>query len=174
MPRVGITKTNLLTLGADLDSLLESIDYHPLKGSVLLKPNIVVAEPPESGAVTHPKVVEALVRYFRARDRQVVVAEGTGIFADDAGFERLLQATGYARLRDELGVPIINLEQAETEKIKWRFGSLDVPKLLGDYEYVNVPTMKTHSQAMVTLGVKNQKGLLPMKMKKLFHKRDLH
>ena len=53
-------------------------------------------------------------------------------------------------------------------------GTLDVPKLLRDCEYVNVPTMKTHGQTMVTLGVKNQKGLLPMGQKKFFHKKDLH
>ena len=34
--------------------------------------------------------------------------------------------------------------------------------------------MKTHLQTMVSLGVKNQKGLIPMETKKIFHKKDLH
>jgi uncharacterized protein (DUF362 family) len=174
MTRVGIKKTTITSVGSDLQALLGLIDYRPSKDKILLKPNIVVAEPPESGAVTHPRVVEALVGYFRARGREVVIAEGTGIFPDDAGFERLVTATGSGRLRDELGVPILNLEQAEMEAVEWPFGSLLLPKLLREYEYINIPSMKTHAQTVVTLGVKNQKGLLPMRVKKLFHKRDLH
>jgi uncharacterized protein (DUF362 family) len=174
MKQVRIIKTNLTSVASDVETLLGRIDYRPKKEKILLKPNIVVAEPPENGAITHPKLMEALVQYFRKRDREVVIAEGTGIFADDRDFERLLHATQYASLRNQLGIPIINLEQVETEKIPWQYGSLHIPKLLKDYEYINVPTMKTHGQTMVTLGVKNQKGLLPMKMKKMFHKRDLH
>ncbi|MBW1803776.1 MAG: DUF362 domain-containing protein, partial [Deltaproteobacteria bacterium] len=121
-----------------------------------------------------PKVIEALVRYFRKRKNDVVIAEGTGIFGTDQEFERLLHATLYDRIRDRLGVPIINLEQVEREKVPWRFGFIRLPKLLRDYEYINVPTMKTHLQTQVSLGLKNQKGLLPMETKKRFHKKDLH
>lgn len=174
MVQVGIRKTRLEDLERDVEELLELIGYVPSKAKILLKPNIVVASPPEEGDITHPGVVEALVRYFRKRKKEVVVAEGTGIFGTDEEFEKLLQATQYDVLRDELHVPIINLEQAEREKIPWRYGSISLPKLLGDYEYINVPTMKTHLQAMVSLGVKNQKGLIPMETKKMFHKIDLH
>ena len=174
MVQVGITKTGLENLEEDVEELLQLIGYTPSKAKVMLKPNIVVASPPEEGDITHPRVIEALVRYFRKRKKEVVVAEGTGIFGTDKEFERLLQTTKYDALRDKLDVPIINLEQAEREKIPWRYGSISLPKLLEDYEYINVPTMKTHLQAMVSLGVKNQKGLISMKTKKIFHKKDLH
>ena len=174
MTQVGIKKADLSNIDDDVEALLELVNYRPQKDKILLKPNIVVAELPDNGAITHPRLAEALVNYFRKRDLEVAIAEGTGIFADDRDFERLLQATQYSRLRDELGIPIINLEQAETEKISWPFGLIEIPKLLKDYEYINLPTMKTHNQTMVTLGVKNQKGLIQMKMKKLFHKRGLH
>jgi uncharacterized protein (DUF362 family) len=174
MVQVGIRKTRLDNLDDDVEELLELIGYVPSKAKILLKPNIVVASSPEEGDITHPRVIEALVRYFRKRKKEVVVAEGTGIFGTDQEFERLLQTTQYDVLRDELSVPIINLEQVEREKIPWRYGSISLPKLLEDYEYINVPTMKTHLQAMVSLGVKNQKGLIPMETKKIFHKKDLH
>ena len=174
MVQVGIRKTRLENLERDVEELLELIGYVPSKAKILLKPNIVVASPPEEGDITHPRVIEALVRYFRKRKKEVVVAEGTGIFGADEEFEKLLQTTQYDVLRDELNVPIINLEQAEREEIPWRYGSISLPKLLKDYEYINVPTMKTHLQAMVSLGVKNQKGLIPMETKKIFHKKDLH
>jgi uncharacterized protein (DUF362 family) len=174
MVQVGITRTRLDNLDDDIEKILELIGYVPSKAKILLKPNIVVASPPEDGDITHPGVIEALVSYFRKRKKEVVVAEGTGIFGTEEEFEGLLRATGYDAVRDDLGVPIINLELAKREKIPWRYGSIPIPKLLKNYEYINVPTMKTHLQASVSLGVKNQKGLIPMKTKKIFHKKDLH
>jgi uncharacterized protein (DUF362 family) len=174
MVQVGIRKTRLDDLEGDVAKLLELIGYVPSKAKILLKPNIVVASPPEEGDITHPRVIEALVRYFRKRKKEVVVAEGTGIFSTEKEFERLLRTTQYDVIRDELHVPIINLEQVEREEVPWRYGSISLPKLLKDYEYINVPTMKTHLQATVSLAVKNQKGLIPMETKKIFHKKDLH
>ncbi len=174
MVQVGIKKARLDNLESDVAELLELIGYAPSRAKILLKPNIVVASPPEEGDITHPNVVKALIRYFQKRKREVVVAEGTGIFSTEEEFERLLQATQYDLIRDELDVPIINLEQVERKKVPWRYGSIRLPKLLEDYEYINVPTMKTHLQATVSLGVKNQKGLIPMETKKIFHKKDLH
>jgi len=171
---VAIKKTPQDQLEEEIEKLLDLIEYRPTKEKVLLKPNIVVAATPEEGATTHPKIIEALVQYFRKRKKEVVIAEGTGIFGTDQEFERLLHATHYDRIRDQLGVPIINLEQAGKEKVPWRFGFIRLPKLLRDYEYINVPTMKTHLQTQVSLSVKNQKGLIPMETKKLFHKKDLH
>ncbi len=174
MPRDGIRKTSIDRLEQDVEELLALIGYRPTRDRILLKPNIVAAAPPENGDDTHPKVTEALIHYFRKRDREVVVAEGSGIFDTGRAFERLLEAAGYLDIRDRLKVPIINLEQVEREDVPWRYSSISLPKMLGEYEYINVPTMKTHLQTLVTLGVKNQKGLLQVKTKKLFHKKDLH
>jgi uncharacterized protein (DUF362 family) len=174
MSQVGIRKANLDHLESRMEELLDLIGYRPVKDKILLKPNIVVASPPEDGDITHPKVTEALVRFFQRRNKEVVIAEGTGIFSTDKEFERLLRTTQYHAIRKRFGVPIINLEQVERVEIPWRYGSIPLPKRLWEYEYVNVPTMKTHLQTTVTLGVKNQKGLIPMTSKKVFHKRDLH
>ncbi|MFH1350863.1 MAG: DUF362 domain-containing protein [Pseudomonadota bacterium] len=174
MYRVAIRRTGIDRLVNDIEALLDIIQYRPLKDKILLKPNILLAVPPEDGDITHPKVVEALIVYFQKRGKEVVVGEGTGILSSDREFERLLHTTRYAALRDQLGVPIINLEQVETERVPWKYGSIPLPRLLKEYEYINVPTMKTHLQATVSLAVKNQKGLLPMKTKKLFHKKGLH
>ena len=174
MPTVVVRKTSPGHIESVIEEMLGALSYAPARDRVLLKPNIVVAASPEDGDITHPQVVEALVRYFRKRKVEVVVAEGTGIFSTREEFETLLRATGYDGIRDRLGVEVINLEQVEREKVPWRYGTLRLPKMLRDYEYVNVPTMKTHLQTGVTLAVKNQKGLIPMETKKIFHKRDLH
>ncbi len=174
MHEVAIARVNLNSLQSEVEKLLGLIGYKPARRKILLKPNIVVASRPEEADMTHPKVVEGLVRYFQKRDCETVVAEGTGIFSTEKEFERLLKTTGYDSIRDGLGIPVINLEQVERERVPWKYGTIPLPRMLRDYEYVNVPTMKTHLQSIVSLGVKNQKGLIPMKTKKMFHKKALH
>jgi uncharacterized protein (DUF362 family) len=171
---VAVARSKLDHVEDALSDVLDRIAFRPTRDRVLLKPNIVVASLPENGDITHPKVVEALVRYFRKRGKEVIVAEGTGIFATADEFEHLLQNTGYGEMRERLDVPMVNLEQVERVKRKWPLGSLSLPALLRDYEYINVPAMKTHMQTLVSLGIKNQKGLIPMETKRVFHKRDLH
>jgi hypothetical protein len=97
-----------------------------------------------------------------------------GIFGTDKAFERLLETAQYDRIRGQRDVPIINLELVERDETPWRYGSIAFPKLLKEYEYINVPTMKTHLQTTVSLRVKNRKGLIPMKSRKIFLKKDLH
>ena len=86
MVQVGIKKARLDNLESDVAELLELIGYAPSRAKILLKPNIVVASPPEEGDITHPNVVKALIRYFQKRKREVVVAEGTGIFSTEEEF----------------------------------------------------------------------------------------
>ncbi|MGW8323749.1 MAG: DUF362 domain-containing protein, partial [Thermodesulfobacteriota bacterium] len=132
MPRVGIRRTIVDRLDQDVEKILDLIGYTPVKERVLLKPNIVAAASPENGDDTHPRVTEALIRYFQKRGKEVVLGEGSGIFDSDEAFERLLGATGYLDLRDRLGVPIINLEQVEREDVPWKYGSIPLPKLLAE------------------------------------------
>lgn len=175
MSKVGIFRSNPNDFHRDVARLLEMIGYSPSdKKRVLLKPNIVVNARPEHGATTHPTLIEALARWFRERGREVVVAEGTGIYSSGKAFARLIRDAGYAYLHDELGIPLINLEQVGHREVPWSFGRIALPEFLWECEYVNVPTLKTHVQTTVSLAVKNQKGLIPMEMKKRFHKKGLH
>ncbi|MCF8026131.1 MAG: DUF362 domain-containing protein [Desulfobacteraceae bacterium] len=175
MDKVGVLKSSLDNLKPDVDRLLEMIGYRPSdKKRVLLKPNIVVNARPEHGAATHPGLIEALARWFQKKGKEVVVAEGTGIYSSDKAFARLVKDAGYAYLRDKLGIPLVNLEQEKRREVTWAFDRIALPELLWECEYVNVPTLKTHVQTTVSLAVKNQKGLIPMETKKRFHQKGLH
>lgn len=138
-----------------------------------MKPNIVDAANPKSGVVTHPKIVEALLKYFQELGKEVVIGEGTGFFNTDEKFEKLINETGYAKLEQTYGIRIENLENTPRVKKKWKYGEIELPKYLETHEYVNLPTMKTHSLTLVTLSLKNQKGLLKFEEKKNFHKTNL-
>jgi uncharacterized protein (DUF362 family) len=52
----------------------------PRKGSkILIKPNLVEPRPKDSGAVTRPEVIEALIQFLGNRNYEIYVGEGAAI-----------------------------------------------------------------------------------------------
>jgi uncharacterized protein (DUF362 family) len=158
------------SLSRGLDAL--SVDLAGMK-TALVKPNIVVAASPKSGVVTHPAVVEAIVRVLRARGfREITIADGPGVGLD---VERVMKVTGYAALAERLGVRLVNMNTAERRARPWKYGTVGVPAMLEDVDlYVNAPKLKTHGYTTVTLSIKNHKGMLSESDKKLDHQLGLH
>lgn len=141
--------------------------------SALIKPNIVIAAKPRTGVVTHPAVVEAIVRFLRARGiREITIADGPGVGLD---VERVFEVSGYRALAARLEVGLVNFNTAERRERQWKYGKLGVPAILEDADvYVNVPKAKTHGYTTVTLSIKNHKGMLSEEDKKLDHHLGLH
>lgn len=138
----------------------------------LLKPNIVIAAKPRSAIITHPAVVEATIRAFLENGvRKIIIGEGPGLGADERKF---FTAAGYERLRRKYDVTLLNLNKAERVEVSWKYGTLKIPKIVVDAFYVNMPKLKTHGNTVVTLSIKNQKGLLLNADKKRFHLLGLH
>ncbi|NVM53836.1 MAG: DUF362 domain-containing protein [Candidatus Helarchaeota archaeon] len=171
---VSIVRSNITEVDEKLREALDLINYKPQKDNIFLKPNIVDAANPRLGVTTHPKIVEALLKYFQELGKEVIIGEGTGFFNSDEKFKKLVKESGYAKLEKKYGIEIVNLQTTERVKKIWKYGELLLPKYIDTHEYVNVPSMKTHIICTVTLGMKNQKGLLLFKDKKNFHKTDLH
>jgi uncharacterized protein (DUF362 family) len=158
------------SLARGLESL--SLGLSGMK-TALVKPNIVAAAMPSTGVVTHPAVVEAIVRVLRAHGfREITIADGPGVGLD-AG--RVFQVTGYAALAERLGVRLLDLNASERRERPWKYGTIGVPAILEDVDlYVNVPKVKTHGYTTVTLSIKNHKGMLSEADKKLDHHLGLH
>ncbi|MHA1733232.1 MAG: DUF362 domain-containing protein [Promethearchaeota archaeon] len=162
--------------------LLDLLNYGPSKGEVFLKPNMVDAAPASEGVVTDPAVVAGLALALRDRGaKSFLVADGSGYYANEERlFERLVKRSGYGEmveaLRREYGLDVTleNLEWVEREEVDWEFGKLQVPVACRTHAYVNVAKMKTHVHTLVTLSTKNQKGLLLLADKKMFHLKALH
>ena len=161
---VSILKANLSNIDTKVKEAIELIRYTPKKKRLFIKPNIVAAYPPKSGIVTHPRVVEALIKYFWGYE--MVIGEGVAVGAD---FKEALEVTGYRKLGKKYDIPIMNLDYCDRYDVPWKYGVLSLPKILEEYEYINVPSMKTHKQTLVSLGMKNQKGLLSPRQKRWFH-----
>jgi uncharacterized protein (DUF362 family) len=157
-------------IGRGLDALGIELEG---KRTALLKPNLVMAASPKTAIVTHPAVVEALVKVLRARGfDDISIADGPGVGLD---VDDVFEVTGYRALAERLGVRLVNFNTAERRERPWKYGTLGVPAVLEDADlYVNVPKLKTHGYTTVTLSIKNHKGMLCEEDKKLDHHLGLH
>ena len=166
---VAIVRATPNSVDIGMIELLDLIHYHPQRDALFIKPNVPDAGPPGQGLYTDPAVVEALLKCFPGR--QIVIGEGC-IVGRDA--DQALARTGYASLAERYGAKAVDLERAERFDAEWPFGRLRLPTYLRTHEYINVAKMKTHVQAGVTLGMKNQKGLLTHADKRRFHRLGLN
>jgi len=166
---IGIVNANLNNIDQKISQVLNLIGYTPRRKRIFLKPNVVNIRKPRTGVITHPRVVEALLRHFS--DYEITIGEGSIIGVDT---KQVFEKTGYASLAKQYGVKLIDLNHEERAEVEWKYGVIKIPKILETHEYINVPTMKTHIVTKVTLGLKNQKGLLSPSDKMRFHKMGLH
>jgi len=141
--------------------------------TVLIKPNFGVAVPPETGIITDPRVIDALIDECRKADSaRIVVAESSVV-----GFNtsEVFRELGLQNRFERRGAELVDLDQDEIIKVDVPDGTVlkSVQIFKSAYEsdvIISVPTMKTHILTGVTLGLKNMKGILPDSMKKRMHR----
>lgn len=164
-----IVRATLDDAPARIAEALALVNYRPRKEAIFIKPNVPDYGPPQQGLYTDPRVVEGLLQAFAGRP--IVIGEG-GIVGRDTMVA--FQRTGYTELARRYGAELVDLNKVERMEVAWEFGTLRLPTLLRTHEYINVAKMKTHVQTGVTLGLKNQKGLLLPGDKRGFHRRNLN
>ena len=168
---VSIVKANFKNVTGQVVNAIKLIDYVPTKDRIFIKPNIAYSASPKSGIITHPIIVESLIIYLQEYADEIIIGEGSAVGHNT---DLVFKNTGYSNLAEKYDIKLVDLNKSERVKKKWQYGELRLPKLLETHEYINVPTMKTHSLTTVTLGLKNQKGLLLPKDKKQSHILGLH
>ena len=174
---VAILSSTYRTAEEQIREALRLLDYRPQRDRILLKPNLVASPRwlPMGGtprsAITDIRFIEALLRVFDGHE--ITIAEGAP--PTRVSTDVVLEKTGVAALAHKYGAELVNLDRAERVEMPWAYGTLRLPALLQTHEYINVPKLKTHMITRVTLGCKNQKGLLTRADKTRFHRElDLH
>lgn len=149
-------------------------------GKVLVKPNLVWGggkNDPPFGVVTTGILVDHLLQLLREHGcRRLSVGEGTVLNRElGSSTARAFEWSGIGRAAKRHGVPLVDFNAGLFDEV-----SLDGTKVLVAREaleaaaIVDVPVLKTHVQAKVTLGMKNLKGCLKLTSKMKFHHQDLH
>lgn len=166
---VGIVRATPDTLDSSMAELLRLIGYEPRREALFIKPNVPDSGPPGQGLYTDPAVVDAFLKLFP--ERPTVIGESC-IVSRDADIA--LRKNGYAPVAERHGAALVNLDRSERFEVVWTHGQLKLPIYLRTHEYINIAKMKTHIQTGVTLGMKNQKGLLTPVDKRRFHRLGLN
>ena len=140
----------------------------PAGGSVALKPNLVIAGTPESGATTHGGVLSGCIEYFREHGVQdISVIEGSWVGDETM---RAMRRAGYDKVCNHYGVPFYDLKKDQTRTVKTAAGPIDICcRALDAGLLVDLPVLKGHGQTLMTCALKNLKGCLPDREKRHFH-----
>jgi uncharacterized protein (DUF362 family)/Pyruvate/2-oxoacid:ferredoxin oxidoreductase delta subunit len=135
---------------------------------VLLKPNLVAARAPERRITTDPEVVRSVARL-------VLEAGGIPCVGDSPAlepFQMVARKTRMKEVADELGLELVNLVGPAPVPLRDGavFRNLELSSRVIDADVViNLPKLKTHSQMLFTLGVKNLFGTVVAQRKAEWH-----
>ena len=122
---------------------------------VLIKPNFLAPAPPDRAVTTHPLLVRATAEFALERGARVQISDSPAM----GSFARLLKVGGYAEALAGLDVILKPFEETTPVNVGDPFGVIDLAADAMQADVVlNLAKLKTHTQMMLTLGVKNLFG----------------
>ncbi len=147
--------------------------------TVALKPNVVADHGMQGGKyvggiVTDIRILKGLIGLLLPIAGKVIVAEGSSI--NRAATNKMFDAYGYPKLIDldpaRVSLVDLNTDQLVEKPVpagkRMRFRK--VPRTIEEADVViNLPVMKTHFAARVSLGIKNLQGAMPPLEKYMTH-----
>jgi uncharacterized protein (DUF362 family)/Pyruvate/2-oxoacid:ferredoxin oxidoreductase delta subunit len=142
--------------------------------SVFIKTNIVYAAPPESGIVTHPEVVRAVVREFMKVTCDVTVGDSPGGPFNQTLLKRAYEKSGLAEVARDTGAKL-GYDTATIDVSLPRGGvvkRLTLCRSMVEADcLVSVSKFKAHRFMNVTGPIKNLYGAVPGTTKLAYHSR---
>ncbi len=167
--------------------LAGGLDHLPSGAKVFVKPNIIFWTRktvfPKYGVITTSRVIEDAVLLLKERGiDDITIGEGlvTWNAKDRATPADAFEKLGFNTLNKRYGVRVLDLHQRPFEKEDLGDDvtlSFNEDYLASDF-LVNIPVVKCHAQTVVSLGIKNLKGLIDIPSRKKCHsedpERDLH
>ena len=171
----------IITYGSDASkmtkALLESIDIEALipdkRASIALKPNLVVAVTADSGATTHPEIVVAIIEFLQNKGyRNIKIIENAWVGDSTKDGFRI---NGYNQISKAHQVPLLDVKDDAYEKKTIGKITMEVSATILATDFlINLPVLKGHCQTAMTCALKNMKGCLSDRSKRMFHTLGLH
>jgi len=134
---------------------------------ILVKPNLLSPKAPSTAVTTHPDVIKVILEFLLDMGVKPLVGDSPAV----GSIQKVARVSGVKDVCEKLGVPIVELDDpVEFDGIVYRKIRLS-RKVVEVDGVVNVPKLKTHSQMILTLAVKNTFGCIPGKEKSAWHLR---
>jgi uncharacterized protein (DUF362 family) len=167
--------------------LSKGLDHLPPQARVFIKPNIAfwtrAVAFPKWGVVTTSRIVEDITVLLKERGiNDITIGEGMVTFnpKDPQTPAHAFETLGYGVLKQKYGIKFINVFERPFEKVDLEDGvqmNFNIDILNSDF-VVDLPVMKAHNQTIVSLGIKNLKGMIDIPSRKRCHNmtpgKDLH
>ena len=148
---------------------------------VFIKPNIVFwtrSVPfPKWGVITTSQIIRDIVVLLKEHGiEDIVIGEGMVTMQpnDTLTPQHAYESLGYDTLRKRYGVRYMNILERPFQKVDLGDGvelNFNTDALESDL-VINIPVMKAHNQTVVSLGIKNLKGLIDIRSRKKCHSAD--
>ncbi|MEW6715779.1 MAG: DUF362 domain-containing protein [Nitrospirota bacterium] len=139
------------------------------KGSrVLIKPNLLAPASPDKAIVTHPLIIRVAVEYVLDKGAHPVISDSPAT----GSFEKILTESGIKSALEGIDVEFSEFKKSVSIEAGKQFGKIEIAEeaLNADF-FINLPKLKTHSQMLLTLGVKNLFGCIVGMKKPEWHLR---
>jgi uncharacterized protein (DUF362 family) len=173
--KVSIVKSSYDTVNENLSKAISLAggfaNNNKNKKRVIIKINLCDARTADTGTITHPVFLDALLRCIRKDigDIDIFVAESDG---------RVVLADYYAKwfgimpIIEKWGAHWVNLSKekcAEKKAPFWPEVSLSIPEIFENSYFITLPKLKTNTLTKITCCLKNQYGCNPALDKQIFH-----
>jgi uncharacterized protein (DUF362 family) len=159
------------------------LDHLPANARVFVKPNIIYWTRktvfPKYGVITTSRMVEDAVVLLKERGvDDITIGEGLVTLnpRDRETPAHAFETLGYNKLNKRYGVKVLDLHQRPFERVDLGDDvalAFNADLLASDF-LVNLPVLKCHAQTIVSLGIKNLKGLIDIPSRKRCHSDDPH
>jgi len=135
---------------------------------LLLKPNLLIGDPPEKCTTTHPSVFKAAAELFIDHGAQVSYGDSPSFGSCSAAAKK----AGLGEVAEELNIPEADFKNGEeiffekgiqNKKFTIAKGVLDSDVI------ISLPKLKTHALEKMTGCIKNQFGCIPGFLKGEYH-----
>ncbi|MHA1689504.1 MAG: DUF362 domain-containing protein [Promethearchaeota archaeon] len=142
--------------------------------TILIKPNILQAKPPERAVTTHPEVIRAVIHWVKQfKLARIYVCDSSG--GEEWGItEKSMKVSGILSVCEEEGVECIPFEKTKTKiyhvKDPLELDQFVSSSLIEEADLIiNVPKIKTHGQCTLTCCIKNMFGTILRVNKQRIH-----
>ncbi len=148
-------------------------DIGDVNKKVALKPNLVTAKAPSSGATTHSELLAGAIEYLQEHGFQnITIMEGSWV-GDRTG--EAFRAAGYDLVCQRYKVPFEDLQRDTWKEYDAKGMKIKLCDKAAAVDYmINMPVLKGHCQTTITCALKNNKGVIPNQEKRRFHTLGLH
>jgi uncharacterized protein (DUF362 family)/Pyruvate/2-oxoacid:ferredoxin oxidoreductase delta subunit len=122
---------------------------------VIIKPNLLAPAAPHTAVLTHSSIVRAAVAYVNARGARPSISDSPAL----GSFDRIMRDSGIKAALSGLSVDFREFKKSVPIDIGDPFGTIEIAQEALEADVIiNLAKLKTHSQMLLTLGVKNMFG----------------